>query len=287
MLTKGFWKPLDQDSFNQLCKEIMQLLKSKHSNSTCPLLSIKPVTIIAVIVPRQTRVYDPPFIQTSQKWNIVLPNLSNYSHLENDAASKYGHNVHKSTQNIVNCNLEPTLSLSLSNSLLTFLPQRVIWGCTWKSSIFDIWNCKRAIFFHWAELPAYTLIKPPIPRSQALVQSFCLRLSPAGFDDASETLPFYFCRSSTIISSAPINFCLFLLHECRSPFLSLVQGSTNCSILPSRVGDHGEQGENIEHRKDGNHQLDDSHYKIRARRLWSLVSSRWENIKPFVEPCSS
>ena len=44
--------------------------------------------------------------------------------------------MHKSTQNIVNCNLEPTLSLSLSNSLLTFLPQRVIWGCTLKSSIF-------------------------------------------------------------------------------------------------------------------------------------------------------
>ena len=78
----------------------------------------------------------PPFIQTSQKWNIVLPNLSNYSYLENDAASKYGHNVHKSTQNIINCNLEPTLSLSLSNSLLAFLPQRVIWGCTLKSSIF-------------------------------------------------------------------------------------------------------------------------------------------------------
>ena len=47
----------------------------------------------------------------------MLPNLSNYSYLENDAASKYGHNVHKSTQNIVNCNLEPTLSLSLSLSL--------------------------------------------------------------------------------------------------------------------------------------------------------------------------
>ena len=77
-----------------------------------------------------------PPIQTSQKWNIVLPNLSNYSYLENDAASKYGHNVHKSTQHIVNCNLEPTLSLSPSISLLTFLPQRVIWGCTWKSSIF-------------------------------------------------------------------------------------------------------------------------------------------------------
>ena len=54
-----------------------------------------------------------PPIQTSQKWNIVLPNLSNYSYLENNAACKYGHNVHKSTQNIVNCNLEPTLSLSV------------------------------------------------------------------------------------------------------------------------------------------------------------------------------
>ena len=94
------------------------------------------------------------------------------------------------------------------------------------------------------------------------MQSFCLRLSPAGFDDASETLPFYFGRSSTIISSAPINFCLFLLHECRSPFLSLVQGSTNCSILPSRMEEHGEHGEHREHRKDGKHQPDDSKHSI-------------------------
>ena len=90
------------------------------------------------------------------------------------------------------------------------------------------------------------------------MQSFCLRLSPAGFDDASETLPFYFGRSSTIISSAPINFCLFLLHECRSPFLSLVQGSTNCSILPSWMGEHGEH---VEHGKDEKHQPDNlKHY---------------------------
>ena len=76
----------------------------------------------------------------------MLPNLSNYSYLENDAASKYGRNVHKSTQNIVNCNLGPTLSLSLRPFRCShFLPQRVIWGCTWKWSIFL--KLQESIFF--------------------------------------------------------------------------------------------------------------------------------------------
>ena len=40
-------------------------------------------------------------------------------------------------------------------------------------------------------------------------------------------------------------------------FINVLQGSTNCSILPSRVGEHGEHRERREHGKDGQHQADD------------------------------
>ena len=39
-------------------------------------------------------------------------------------------------------------------------------------------------------------------------------------------------------------------------FINVLQGSTNCSILPSRVGEHGEHRERREHGKDGQHQAD-------------------------------
>ena len=45
-------------------------------------------------------------------------------------------------------------------------------------------------------------------------------------------------------------------------FINVLQGSTNCSILPSRMGEHGEHRERREHGKDGQHQSDDLKHSI-------------------------
>ena len=100
------------------------------------------------------------------------------------------------------------------------------------------------------------------------------------------------------------------------------QGTTNRSILPSRMGDHEKHRERREHGKKAKYQpdkhfiYDSKHFfyselktlfcnqmtqntlsyglyvdgrrnhNTRARRTRSRVSSKWENIKQNVEPCS-
>ena len=89
----------------------------------------------------------------------------------------------------------------------------------------------------------------------------------------------YRLDNSVKVSAGSLHSKVPILNDGLPSGFSPVQGCRNCSILPSRMGEHevslengGQHGEHGEHGKDGRHQPDDSKATRRLLKEKSKLS---------------